>query len=41
MLIDIAIPGNRNVIKIEAEKILNYKDLITEIQLMWNVKKQK
>jgi hypothetical protein len=27
-----------NVIKKEAEKILKYKDLITEIQRMWNVK---
>jgi hypothetical protein len=26
------------VIKKEAEKILRYKDLITEIQVMWNVK---
>jgi hypothetical protein len=40
MLIDVAIPGDRNVIKKETEKILNYKDLTTEIQLMWNVKKQ-
>jgi hypothetical protein len=38
MLIDVAIPGYRNVIKKEAEKILKYKDLITEIQCMWNVK---
>jgi hypothetical protein len=38
MLIDIAIPGDRNVIKKEAEKILKYKDLIIEIQRMWNVK---
>jgi hypothetical protein len=34
MLIDIAIPGDRNVIKKEAEKILKYKDLIVEIQCM-------
>jgi hypothetical protein len=27
MLLDVAIPGDRNVIKIEAEKILKYKDL--------------
>jgi hypothetical protein len=32
-----AIPGDRNVIKKEAEKILKYKDLIIEIQGMWNV----
>jgi hypothetical protein len=38
MLIDAAILGDRNVIKKEAEKILKYKDLITETQRMWNVK---
>jgi hypothetical protein len=38
MLIDVAIPGDRNVIKKEAEKILKYKYLTTEIQRMWNVK---
>jgi hypothetical protein len=38
MLIDVAIPGDRNVIKKEAKKILKHKDLITEIQRMWNVK---
>ena len=29
---------DRNVIEKEAEKILKYKDLTTEIQRMWNVK---
>jgi len=38
MLIDVAISGDRNVIKKEGEKILKYKDLTIEIQLMWNVK---
>jgi hypothetical protein len=40
MLIDVAIPGDRNVIQKEAEKILKYKDLKIEIQrtCMWNVK---
>ena len=38
MLIDVAISGDRNVIKKEAEKILKYKDLTIEIQRMWNVK---
>jgi len=38
MSIDVAISGDRNVIKKEAEKILKYKDLIIEIQCMWNVK---
>jgi len=37
-LIDVAISGDRNVIKKEAEKILKYKDLTLEIQRMWNVK---
>ena len=40
MLIDVAISGDRNVIKKEAEKILKYKDLTIEIQRMWNVKKK-
>ena len=38
ILIDVAISGDSNVIKKEAEKILKYKDLTTEIQRMWNVK---
>jgi len=38
MLIDVAIVGDRNVIKKEAEKILKYKDLTIETQRMWNVK---
>jgi len=38
MLIDVAISGDGNVIKKEAENILKYKDLTTEIQRMWNVK---
>jgi hypothetical protein len=38
MLIDVAILGDRNVIKKEAEKILKYKDLIIEIQHIWIVK---
>ena len=38
MLIDVAISGDINVIKKEAEKILKYKDLTTEIQRMWKVK---
>ena len=38
MLIVVAISGDRNVIKKEAEKILKYKDLTTEIQRTWNVK---
>jgi hypothetical protein len=40
MLIDVAIPGDRNVIQKEAKKILKYKDFIIEIQRMWNVKTQ-
>jgi hypothetical protein len=40
MLIDVAISGDKNMFKKEAEKILKYKDLTrtTEIQRMWNVK---
>ena len=38
MLIDVAISGDRNVIKKKAEKCLKYKDLTIEIQRMWNVK---
>jgi hypothetical protein len=38
MLIDVAISGDRNVIKKEAEKVLKYTDLLVEIQHIWNVK---
>jgi hypothetical protein len=38
MFMDVAIPGDRNVIKKEAETILKYKDFTIEIQHMWNVK---
>ena len=38
MLIDVAISGDRNVIKKEVEKTLKYKDLTIEIQRMCNVK---
>ena len=37
-LIDVAISGDRNVFKKEADKILKYKDLTIEIQRTWNVK---
>ena len=38
MLIDVANSGERNVIKMEAETILKYKDFTIEIQRMWKVK---
>jgi hypothetical protein len=38
MAIDGANTADRNVIKKEDAKNLNYKDLTTEIQRMWNVK---
>jgi hypothetical protein len=38
MVIDVAISGDRNVIKKEAEKILKHEDLTIETQRMWNVK---
>jgi hypothetical protein len=41
MLIDVAIPENRNVIQKEAEKVLKYTDLTIEIHCMWNVKTKK
>jgi uncharacterized protein YlxP (DUF503 family) len=40
MLIDVAVSGDRYVIRKEAENILKYKDLTTEMQLMLNVKTQ-
>jgi hypothetical protein len=40
MIIDVAISGDRNVIKKEAKKILKYKDLTIETQCMWNVKQR-
>ena len=38
MLIDVAISGDRNVIKKEAENISKYKGPTIEVQRMWNVK---
>jgi len=38
MLLAVAISGDRNVIKKEAEKFLKYKDLTIETQRTWNVK---
>ena len=38
VLIDVAISGDRNAIKKEAEKILKYKDMTIEIKRMWKVK---
>jgi len=38
MLIDDAIPGDKNVIKKAAKKMLKYKHLTTEIHHMWNVR---
>jgi hypothetical protein len=38
MLIDVAIPGDRNVIKKEPENIFRYINLIIEIRRMWSVK---
>ena len=37
IITDFTISGDRNVIKKEAEKILKYEDLTTEIQRKWNV----
>jgi hypothetical protein len=38
MFVDVAISGDRNVIKKEARNILKYKDLTIETQRMCNVK---
>ena len=38
MLIDPVIPGDRNVIKNKAERMLRYKYLTTEHQFIWDVK---
>ena len=38
MSTDVAISGDRNVIKKESENLLKYKYIITEIQRVWNVK---
>jgi hypothetical protein len=38
ILIDVAIPGDRNVIKKEGKKILKCKEFIIEIHRTWNVK---
>jgi hypothetical protein len=38
LLIGSDMSGDRNVVNKETEKILKYKDLTVEIQLMWNVK---
>ena len=38
MLLNVAISGDRNVMDREADQIHNCKDLIMEIQPMWNVK---
>ena len=37
-LIDVAIPADRNVVQMEAEKKLKYKSLCVEIQRMWKWK---
>ena len=38
MLVDVAISGDRNVIKKEAGKLLYYKKITIEIQRTWTVK---
>jgi hypothetical protein len=38
LLIDVAIPSDRNVIQKESENKLKYKILSIEIQPMWNMK---
>jgi hypothetical protein len=40
MLTDVAISESRNFIKKDAEKIFKDKHVTTELQRMWNVKKE-
>jgi hypothetical protein len=37
-IIDVSVPSGTNVVKREAEIVLKYRDLLIEVQLMWNVK---
>jgi hypothetical protein len=37
LLVDVAIPSDRNVIQKESENKLKYKNLSIEIQRMWNM----
>jgi 3-deoxy-D-manno-octulosonic acid (KDO) 8-phosphate synthase len=39
LLIDVAIPSDKNVIQKEVEKKLKYKNLSIDIQRMWNMKR--
>jgi hypothetical protein len=38
ILIDVAIPADRNIVQKQMEKKLKYNSLCTEIQCMWNHK---
>jgi hypothetical protein len=38
LLIDVAVPSDKNVIQKKAEKKLKYKNPSIEIQRMWNMK---
>jgi hypothetical protein len=38
LLIDVAVPSDRNVIQKKSEKKLKHKKLSIEIELMWNMK---
>jgi hypothetical protein len=38
LLIDVAIPSDRNVVQKESEEKLKYKNLSIEIQRMWDMK---
>jgi hypothetical protein len=41
MLVDLAVLGDRNMMKTDAEKILRYKDLTIEIHSMCHVKTKR
>jgi len=38
LLIDVAISGERHMIKKKTKKTVKYKDLSTEVECVWNVK---
>jgi hypothetical protein len=38
LLIDVAIPSDKNLIKKETEKKIKYRNLSTEMQIMWDTK---
>jgi len=38
LLVDVAVPSDRNVLHRVAEKVLKFESLCTEVEEMWNMK---